>query len=113
MNWMIRDPGSRGFVSAIVLAQMLARVGAFARRDQESVRPLHDQEMIVMKLPQAGGCHCGKIRYEVTEAPQLVYTCHCTDCQRIHGHRFLIGGRPARNGLPPYCWRTASTAAHA
>jgi hypothetical protein len=91
-----RDPGSRGFVSAIVLAQMLARVGAFAlraaaRRDQESVRPLHDQEMIVMKLPQAGGCHCGKIRYEVTEAPQLVYTCHCTDCQRITGTAFSLG----------------------
>jgi hypothetical protein len=29
--------------------------------------------MIVMKLPQAGGCHCGNIRYEITEAPQLVY----------------------------------------
>jgi hypothetical protein len=35
-----------------------------------------------MKLPQTGGCQCGKIRYEITEAPQLVYTCHCTDCQR-------------------------------
>ena len=30
-----------------------------------------------MKLPQTGGCQCGKIRYEITEAPQLVYTCHC------------------------------------
>jgi len=36
-----------------------------------------------MKLPQAGGCQCGKIRYEITEAPQLVYTCHCKDCQRL------------------------------
>jgi hypothetical protein len=27
-----------------------------------------------MNLPQTGGCQCGKIRYEVTEAPQLVYT---------------------------------------
>src|SRR5438046_9452359 len=36
-----------------------------------------------MKLPQTGGCQCGKIRYEITEAPQLVYTCHCTDCQRL------------------------------
>jgi hypothetical protein len=25
-----------------------------------------------MKLPQTGGCQCGKIRYEITEAPQLV-----------------------------------------
>ena len=29
-----------------------------------------------MQLPQTGGCQCGKVRYEVSEAPQLVYTCH-------------------------------------
>jgi hypothetical protein len=44
-----------------------------------------------MKLPQAGGCQCGKIRYEITEAPQLVYTCHCTDCQRLTGSAFSLG----------------------
>lgn len=26
-----------------------------------------------MKLPQTGGCQCRKIRYEITEAPTLVY----------------------------------------
>jgi hypothetical protein len=31
-----------------------------------------------MKLPQSGGCQCGKIRYEAAE-PRLVYTCHCTE----------------------------------
>jgi hypothetical protein len=30
-----------------------------------------------MKLPQTGGCQCGKVRYEITEEPQSVYTCHC------------------------------------
>jgi hypothetical protein len=25
-----------------------------------------------MNLPQTGGCRCGKIRYEITEIPQLV-----------------------------------------
>jgi len=25
-----------------------------------------------MNLPQTGGCLCGKIRYEITETPQLV-----------------------------------------
>jgi len=44
-----------------------------------------------MQLPQTGGCQCGKIRYEVTEAPQLVYTCHCTDCQRMTSSSFSIG----------------------
>ena len=44
-----------------------------------------------MKLPQTGGCQCGSIRYEITEAPQLVYTCHCTDCQSITSSAFSIG----------------------
>jgi hypothetical protein len=28
-----------------------------------------------MRLPQTGGCQCGAIRYEITENPELVYTC--------------------------------------
>ena len=44
-----------------------------------------------MKLPQTGGCQCGKIRYEITEAPTLVYTCHCRDCQRLTGSAFSLG----------------------
>ena len=34
-----------------------------------------------MKLPQTGGCQCGKIRYEISETPQSVYACHRRDCQ--------------------------------
>ena len=37
----------------------------------------------LMKLPLAGSCQCGIIRYEITEAPQLVYTC--------------------RHSFPPFC----------
>src|SRR5205823_1330382 len=44
-----------------------------------------------MKIPQTGGCQCGAIRYEITEAPQLVYTCHCTDCQRLTSSAFSLG----------------------
>jgi hypothetical protein len=44
-----------------------------------------------MKLPLTGRCLCGTIRYELTEAPQLVYTCHCTDCQRITSSAFSLG----------------------
>ena len=43
-----------------------------------------------MKLPQTGGCLCGKIRYEISEAPRLVYTCHCTECQRVTSSAFSI-----------------------
>ena len=44
-----------------------------------------------MKLPQTGGCQCGAIRYEITQPPQMVYTCHCTDCQRMTSSAFSIG----------------------
>jgi hypothetical protein len=44
-----------------------------------------------MKLPQAGGCQCGAIRYEITQEPQLVYTCHCKECQRLTGSAFSMG----------------------
>jgi hypothetical protein len=44
-----------------------------------------------MKLPLAGGCQCDKIRYEITEEPQLVYTCHCVDCQRLTSSAFSMG----------------------
>src|SRR6185436_3653924 len=32
-----------------------------------------------------GGCLCGKIRYEVSQAPQSIIACHCTHCQKISG----------------------------
>ena len=43
-----------------------------------------------MKLPQTGGCLCGKIRYEISEEPQLTYTCHCVDCQRLTSSAFSM-----------------------
>ena len=44
-----------------------------------------------MQLPLTGGCQCRKIRYEITERPSLVYTCHCTDCQHITSSAFSLG----------------------
>src|SRR3954471_4972220 len=41
-----------------------------------------------MKLPQTGGCLCGAVRYEITQPPLVVYTCHCTVCQRLTGSAF-------------------------
>lgn len=43
-----------------------------------------------MKLPLTGGCLCGNVRYEITASPRLVYTCHCTDCQKLTGSAFSI-----------------------
>lgn len=44
-----------------------------------------------MQLPLTGSCQCGNIRYEITQTPQLVYTCHCTDCQRVTSSTFSLG----------------------
>lgn len=44
-----------------------------------------------MQIPLTGGCHCGTLRYEIGEAPQLVYLCHCTDCQKMTSSAFSIG----------------------
>ena len=43
-----------------------------------------------MNLPQTGGCQCGALRYEITQAPLMVYACHCTDCQRITSSAFSM-----------------------
>jgi hypothetical protein len=43
-----------------------------------------------MKLPQTGGCQCRALRYEITQAPIIVCTCHCTDCHRMTSSAFSM-----------------------
>ena len=43
-----------------------------------------------MKLPQTGGCKCSAIRYEITQAPRMVCTCHCANCQRMTSSAFSM-----------------------
>jgi hypothetical protein len=43
-----------------------------------------------MNFPQSGGCQCGAVRYEVTGPPVMVYTCHCTECQKQSGSAFAM-----------------------
>lgn len=38
-----------------------------------------------------GGCLCGAIRYEITEAPRRANMCHCRMCQRWTGGGFAAG----------------------
>lgn len=35
-----------------------------------------------------GGCQCGSIRYELIGTPQMLYVCHCTDCQHQSSSAF-------------------------
>jgi hypothetical protein len=39
----------------------------------------------VTELPLTGGCLCGAVRFELTEAPLGAGYCHCTRCQRRTG----------------------------
>ena len=50
-----------------------------------------ENEEIPMKLPLTGTCQCGNIRYEIIKSLQLVYACHCTDCQRITSSASSLG----------------------
>jgi hypothetical protein len=45
-----------------------------------------------------GGCQCGNIRYRINASPNILYTCHCSDCQRQSSSAFgmsLIVDAPA------------------
>jgi hypothetical protein len=35
-----------------------------------------------------GGCQCGKIRYQLNARPQMLYACHCRDCQKQSASAF-------------------------
>ena len=36
-----------------------------------------------------GGCLCGDVRYSATGEPNVISTCHCTDCQKQSGSAFV------------------------
>ena len=51
-----------------------------------------------MKMPVAGGCQCGAVRYEISAAPIQIYLCHCRECRRQSASAFGISAifpRPA------------------
>jgi hypothetical protein len=42
---------------------------------------------------RTGGCQCGNIRYELIGTPQMLYACHCTDCQKQSASAFGLSLR--------------------
>ncbi len=42
------------------------------------------------RVPVTGGCLCGAIRFESSEAPKLVGFCHCRMCQKASGGLFAV-----------------------
>jgi hypothetical protein len=49
--------------------------------------------------PLTGGCLCGRVRYELTEAPLSASYCHCTRCQRRTGNAASVSARIAPGSL--------------
>ena len=41
-----------------------------------------------MATKVTGGCQCGTVRYELTGEAQMLYVCHCLDCQRQSSSAF-------------------------
>jgi len=68
-----------------------------------------------MRIPFAGGCSCGAIRYECTVEPLFSLNCHCRDCQRETGSAFApVLGVPntafiVTRGSPQYVALTADS----
>ena len=64
----------------------------------------------------AGGCHCGKIRYETSADPMMAGHCECTDCQRFSGtgHVSMLvfpGAAVKVTGTPKYYGAKADSGA--
>ena len=47
----------------------------------------------------AGGCMCGKVRYECTADPVFMANCHCRDCQRATGAAYFATLAVPRSGV--------------
>ena len=43
-----------------------------------------------MSKVRAGGCMCGGVRFEISQAPALTLACHCRGCQRLSASAFSL-----------------------
>jgi hypothetical protein len=54
-----------------------------------------DTDLPTPRLPLAGGCNCGAVRFELTELPLGAAYCHCRRCQRRTGTAVSASAWPA------------------
>jgi hypothetical protein len=40
---------------------------------------------MAVRLPIAGGCFCGQVRYQIAQMPTATGICHCESCRRSAG----------------------------
>ena len=43
-----------------------------------------------MSKVRAGGCMCGGVRFEISQAPALTLACHCRGCQRLSASAYSL-----------------------
>ena len=65
----------------------------------------------------AGGCQCGAVRYELWDAPEAVYVCHCAECQKQAASAFGISLIMRAEAFrltagEPKLWRRATDKGH-
>src|SRR3989344_3685802 len=61
--------------------------------NEKEIRVIWYTTHMGMNAPQTGGCMCGKIRYTFKPPFTGIISCHCKQCQRLHGNynHLLIG----------------------
>ncbi len=49
--------------------------------------------------PLAGGCQCGKVRYEIAGPLRRLFICHCRECQKQSASAFAISAMFGAAGM--------------
>ena len=52
-----------------------------------------------MQEPIAGSCCCGAVRFELTAAPTMMGTCHCSRCRKVGASTFVFVKRESLRWL--------------
>lgn len=76
---------------------------------------MSEPKIELLDPPLAGGCQCGKVRYEVGMRPVGAHFCHCRMCQRAVGNVFAALAPVLREHLrwttePPQFFRSSTSA---
>lgn len=54
---------------------------------------------MVERLPQEGGCRCGRVRFRISAMPLLTMACHCVGCQRMTASAFSLSAAIPSEGF--------------
>lgn len=51
------------------------------------------------QLPAAGGCRCGRVRFEIAAPPIVTMACHCRGCQRMSASAYSLSAAIPKDGF--------------